>query len=155
MSTDQEIMKLIDSLGGDAERYRRHRRKQLKALVSELYSPPRVTAAAKILPELGLIPGFLLDLTTTNAKGEPWDFDSKAKREEALELVRTQKPTLVVGSVMCRDFSSLQNLSRDRRDPRETQAAYNRSLVHLQFKCEVFELQRSEGRYFLHEHPVA
>ena len=72
-----------------------------------------------------------------NSKGEPWDFNVEARREEARQLVETEKPALVVGSVMCKDFSTLQNLSRDRRDPREFQAAYQRTLMHLQFMCEI------------------
>ena len=40
------------------------RAKAVRAVVSEIYSPPRVTAASKLLPELKLIPGFALDLTT-------------------------------------------------------------------------------------------
>ena len=113
---DQEVMELVDLLGGNAKKYRRQRRKQLKAMVSEFYSPPRVAAAAKLLPELGVIPGFSLDLTTVNSKGEPWDFNVEARREEARQLVETDKLVLVVGSVMCKDFSTLQNLSGDRRD---------------------------------------
>ena len=37
--------------------------------VSEVYSPPRVTAATKLLPELRLLPGFALDLTTKDTDG--------------------------------------------------------------------------------------
>ena len=43
-----------------------------------MYSPPRVTAAAtKLLPELRVIPGFALDLTTSDVDGRAWDFDHK------------------------------------------------------------------------------
>ena len=49
--------------------YRRERRKAMKAVVSEIYSPPRVTAAAKLLPEIKVFPGFALDLTTTVQMG--------------------------------------------------------------------------------------
>ena len=30
-----------------------------------------------------------------------------------------------------------------------------RSLVHMQFVCELYTPQHSAGRYFLHEHPYA
>ena len=53
-----EILVIVKSLGGSQGRYRRERRKAIKAVVSEIYSPPRVTAATKLLPELRLIPGF-------------------------------------------------------------------------------------------------
>ena len=153
-TTDQEVMELVDLLGGDAKRYRKQRRKQLKVMVSEFYSPPRVAAAAKLLPQLGVLPGFSLDLTTVNAKGESWDFSIAARREEARQLVEKEKPMLIVGSVMCKAFSTLQNLSKGRRDPQEFQAAYQNALMHLQFMCEIYEMQRAQGRYFLHEHPA-
>ena len=38
-------------------------------MVAEIYSPPRVTRAAKLLPSLGLAPGLALDVTTVNAMG--------------------------------------------------------------------------------------
>ena len=50
---DQEVMQLLDSMGGSKHRYARERRGLLKKLVSDIYSPPRVTAAAKLLPSLG------------------------------------------------------------------------------------------------------
>ena len=47
---NREILSVIKSLGGDRGRYKRERSKALKAIVSEIYSPPRVTAASKLLP---------------------------------------------------------------------------------------------------------
>ena len=46
-----------------------------------MYSPARVTAATKLLPELRLIPGFALDLTTTDTDGRAWDLDEKEMLE--------------------------------------------------------------------------
>ncbi len=53
----------------------------MKAAVAEIYSPPRVTAAAKILHELRLIAGFALDLTTADIDAALWDFDNKVMRD--------------------------------------------------------------------------
>ena len=49
---DREIMAVVRSLGGNAGKYRRERQRALKHMVAEVYSPPRVTAATKLLPEL-------------------------------------------------------------------------------------------------------
>ena len=49
--------------------------------MAEVYSPPRVTAAAKSLPELKLIPGFAFDLTSNAVDGCAWNFDEKEMRE--------------------------------------------------------------------------
>ena len=48
--TNREIMAVLNSLGADSAKYRRERSKPIRAVVSEIYSPPRVTAATKLLP---------------------------------------------------------------------------------------------------------
>ena len=72
---NREVLQLVDALGGSKQKYSRERRGALKKLVSEIYSPPRVTAAAKLLPCLDCTPGFALDLTTLDEHGNPWNFD--------------------------------------------------------------------------------
>ena len=75
MSTvNREILSVIRALGGDQQRYKRERSRAVKAIVSEIHSPPRVSAATRLLPELRLIPGFALDLTTADVDGALWDF---------------------------------------------------------------------------------
>ena len=78
---EREIIAVIRSLGGDGRRYRRERQRAVNKVVSEIYSPPRVAAAIRLLPELRLIPGFSLDLTTADSDGCLWDFDSKMMRD--------------------------------------------------------------------------
>ena len=75
---DGEIAAIIRSVGGNVASYKRDRSRALNRLVSEIYSPPRVAAAAKLLPSLGCLPGFSLDLTTCDENGHPWDFDVPA-----------------------------------------------------------------------------
>ena len=104
--TNREIMAVLNSLGADTAKYRRERSKSIRAVVSEIYSPPRVTAATKLLPELRIIPGFALDLTTADTDGQLWDFDSKVMRERALQKVRDEKLSLLIGSPMCTAFST-------------------------------------------------
>jgi hypothetical protein len=97
---------MAKDLGGDAERR-----------VSEIYSSPRVTAAARRLRHLGLTPGFALDLTTIGGNGVPWDFDSAARRREARRSVAIQKPMFLIGSPMCTVFNSLRAMNAQKRDP--------------------------------------
>ena len=85
---------------------RRERKSAVNAIVAEVYSPPRVTAATKLLPELKLILGFALDLTTTDSDGRAWDFDEKEMRERAMKRLGTEKPQLLLGSPMCTAFST-------------------------------------------------
>ena len=64
-----DMTALVTSLGQCGRKFRREATKQLRAIVSEVYSVPRVTAAAKKNPRLGIVPGLALDLTTANSKG--------------------------------------------------------------------------------------
>ena len=49
---NDEIMNVVRALGGSDRKFRRHRDKALKAVVSEIYFLPRAMAAAKLLPKL-------------------------------------------------------------------------------------------------------
>ena len=75
------------------------------AILSGIYSPPRVTEAAGRL-NLGLAPGFAFDLTTVDENGKAWDFDDKSRREEARRRLRVQRPMFLIGSPMCTAFPS-------------------------------------------------
>ena len=126
-------------------------------LVSEIYSQPRVTRAARLLPKLGLLPGFALDLSLTNKKGENWDFTREDMRKEARELLAREKPMLLVGCPPCTAFSAWQALNKVKygwtdEEVRRRQAAGE---VHLRFCCELYMAQLQGGRFFLHEHPDA
>ena len=61
--------------------------KEANLIVSEVYSPPRVTKAAEMLKELDIDPGLALDLTTTNELGRPWDFS-----KDELKIKTRAKP---------------------------------------------------------------
>ena len=150
----KEIISVVESLGGCSKRYGREKRQQLKAIVSEIYSPPRVTAAIKLLPELRLIPGFAFDVTTVDEEGKPWDFDDPGQRAKARERILREKPMLLIGSPMCTAFSAWQELNKHKRDPKLIQKEWNKAMVHLNFVCELYKIQDEHGRYFLHEHPV-
>ena len=56
----------MSSLGGDARKFQRERARTARAIVSELYSPPRVTELIRRMLKYGLTAGFALDLTTTD-----------------------------------------------------------------------------------------
>ena len=151
---NREILAVVRSLGGDSGKYKRERAKALKAVVSEVYSPPRVTAASKLLPELKLIPGFALDLTTVDSDGSPWDFDSKVMRDRAMKRLKEEKPLLLVGSPMCTVFSTWQRINDKIRDKYVVECERRRAVMHLEFCVELYRGQLRNGRYFIHEHPA-
>ena len=97
---DNDIEVMVNMLGGDVGTYHRKRQGVVNRMVAELYSPPRVTQAAKLLPDLDIIPGFALDLTNG------WDFSDAGMRATAWAMVRNEKPALIVGSPMCGPWSA-------------------------------------------------
>ena len=118
--------------------------------VAEVYSPPRIVTVAEAA---GLRGGFSLDLTVPY-EGERWDFAKKSCRDKALDLVRRDKPYLLIGSPPCTAWSNLQNLNACRPGGRaKVDAAKQRARIHLVFCVRLYREQLRAGRYFLHEHP--
>ena len=111
-STMQAILSITKDLGGRPKDNERHLSKSYKVVLSEIYSPPRVTAAAEILKELDIDPGLALDLTTCDENGEPWDFGKDIMRAKAKRLVEEQKPMLLIGSPMCTMYSAWQRINK-------------------------------------------
>ena len=92
--------------------------------VAEIYSRPRVTAMAK---KMHLQPGFALDLTLADEYGEPCDFRRLDHRQRARDMVRTQKPWLLIGCPPCTWYSQMQrrnwhNMSEDEMERRKFDA---------------------------------
>ena len=89
MSGFQQFLKDTseEELSGLADTLKHFGVMSLSAIVSEIYSAPRVTA---MCTRFGLIPGFVLDLTTIDpSDGQPWDFDKPEKRERERERAQT------------------------------------------------------------------
>ena len=143
----EEAMRVLMSLGMPHER--------AKAPVLEIYSPPRVTAAAGDHQNLGMIPGFALDITTNDSEGQPYDFDIPEQREKARRLLTEHRPFLLIGSPMCTAFSIIQALNWGRMDAKDKDKIIERAATHLHFCLELYKLQAKAGRYYLHEHPAS
>ena len=152
---DDVTVFLVSQLAGDTRRgYSRERRSACRRMVSEVFSPPRVTKYLSKYPSRYLIPGFALDLTTIDeTDGQPWDFDLPEKRQRAIERVRREKPLFLIGSPVCTPWCTWQRLNDLRRDPQVVHRERVRSLVHLHFVESLYREQMDNGRYFVHEHP--
>ena len=119
--------------------------------VSEVYSPPKIVTVAQAA---GLRGGFSLDLTAPDPNGQVWDFAKRSCREKARQLMRLQKPYLLIGSPPCTAWSNLQNLNKCRPGGKERVAEQQRrARVHLLFCTSLYFEQMAAGRYFLHDHP--
>ena len=92
-TVEDEYMNLIGMLGTNTGAFRRENRKAFNRIVSEMYSPPRVTRMASMLPSLKLLPGYAFDITQNDPDdGMPWDFDNAEKRAKARRLLHEQRP---------------------------------------------------------------
>ena len=149
----EKLALAIDTLGGDRRAYLRERASAVRAIVAEVYSPPRVTAAAGRLPKYGLQPGLALDITVDDDTGKPYDFSIKSQREKAERKLDEQQPLLLIGTPMCTAFSAIQAINNCKRDPQIVAREQAAGRLHLQWCCYLYRKQVARGAYFLHEHP--
>ena len=128
---------------------------QTRTTISEIYYPPRVTVEIVKSKNEFLTPGLAFDITVDDPDdGQPWDFNVEAKREKAREILRKQKPYLLIGSPMCTAFCFWQRLNAARwGNTAEAQAARTKAVKHMEFAASLYFEQLQAGRYFLHEHP--
>ena len=83
--------------------------------------------------------------------GQPWDFNVRAKREKAREILRRQRPYVFIGSPMCTAFSSWQFLNDAKRgNTAAAKAAKTKATQHMNFAVSLYLEQIQAGRYFLH-----
>ena len=70
-------------------------------LTSEIYSPPKATAATKQPANQEIAPGFASDLSTADDEGRHWDFDMPETRTKASVLFEDALPMLLVRPPEC------------------------------------------------------
>ena len=120
----------------------------------ELFSPKRFVQQAS---SYGLRPGFAVDLCETKPygrhKGEYWDLSKDSDVVELEQMIGYERPWLLTGSPPCTAFSSLQKISLHKRDPHLVRQERMHAEKLLEVAVHFYELQRSQGRFFLHEHP--
>ncbi len=151
---EDDVMTMLAHIGIETRNYQREHKKAFRKIVSEIYSPPRVTKLLSALPPSSLAPGFALDLTCIDPDdGRQWDFDIEAKRTKALALVRRTKPLFLVGSPMCTAFCTWQRLNAQKCNSEDMKNKLEQARVHLEFCFQLYREQLEGGRYFLHEHP--
>ena len=124
----------------------------IKNTVSEIFSPPRVSAQAQLV---GLRPGFAVDLETKREDGEHWDLSKDFHIEDLFKLMDKEKPKYLGGSPPCGPFSQLQNLvDAANQVPTSVRAVrLEEGKKHLRTAVQAYRAQMDAGRYFLHEHP--
>ena len=96
--TQEGIASLFAALAQNGGRFRREATQRPRAVVSEVYSSPRVTDAARRHPLLGCMPGLALDITATDHEGTQCNIDIPEMRKKAERLLDSQKLTLFIGA---------------------------------------------------------
>ena len=126
--------------------------------VAEVYSRPRIVQEAALRSYDGtrLTPGWSLDLTMEDpSTGRAWDLSDPKVQARVKKLVVDTKPFLLIGSPPCTMFSSLQGLSKNKRNAKKWNEAMEEAKRHMRFCMELYRIQLRAGRFFLHEHPHA
>ena len=136
-------------------------------------SPMGISEMAVILMSLGVAPanftvaglfcrnrfgespvdmGFGRALVVDCATG--WSMSGEERMEEIEQHIRDEEPVLLIGSPMCRAFSTLIELTQAGKPSEvELKNLVERCVTHLKFYFRMHETQRNAGRLFLHEHP--
>ncbi len=146
---------MLMQIGSSGKSYQREGRTAMRKMISEIYSPPRVTKMLEQMRNRHVMPGFALDLTVVDPDdGKPWDFTVPEKRAKARRMLRASKPYILIGSPVCTQYSTWQALNRARfPDTPEKQRARVEAQLRLDFVISLYYEQLEGGRYFLHEHP--
>ena len=155
-SFDDEVSTLLpNQLGSVGRSHRGESCAAARRLVTEVFSPPRMTKLIRDSLMRHVMPGYALDLTTVDpADGLPLDFSLRTERMRARKLLREQRPYLVIGSLQCKEFCTFQTLSQAKRpDDCQKRAAREAAEVHLEVVSQLYKHQIDGGRYFPHQHP--
>lgn len=123
----------------------RHLQGQPRDHIMEVYSPRRVLAVA--VDEMELSGEVSADLETG------WDFTKLDHRIALVIQVKARRPEVLVLSPPCTLFSTLMNLNWCKMPRATREAKFLEGLLHLEFCCLLMDLQISEGRKVVFEHP--
>ena len=107
--TATQILRAVFALGASPV--------EAKALVTEIFSPPRVAQHAARFPSYGVLPGGAYDLRP-GPDGRSWDFDKEEDRLECERRIDAAQPFLLIGCPPCTDWSIFnRNLNHCRMPP--------------------------------------
>lgn len=111
--------------------------------------------AKQFAARMGLIPGLSFDLTTVDpGDGQPWVFNNPAKAVKAEQMVRDKRFLLLIRSPMCTMLSVLQKMNWAKIGEKAMTEMLDYETRHLEWCAKLYNIQRDNGLYFLHEHPV-
>ena len=84
-----DVVQILAMPGGDPRSFRREQKQVVRKIVSDIYSPPRVTEMLRGMTDHGMAPGLAMEIRVIDPlEGKPWDFSVKRERQRALRLIR-------------------------------------------------------------------
>ena len=153
--TSKLVAEIEEKMPKPATNHRQRRTAKLresKVSVSEIFSPPRVAAAAE---RHGLVQGWSLDLTTIDDEtGLPWDLSDPNVQAKVRKMQAEDKPVMVMACPPCGPFSSWMHVNYSRMSTEETQKKLWDGMRHLAFAVEICMNQVRSGRFYAFEHPA-
>ena len=118
--------------------------------LAEVFSPPRVVTIAR---RSGLKAQWSFDKLVEKEPGVPWDFIRKDHQRACLDIIKTVKPGIIIGSPPCSWFSQIMQLNWRHICRRRRRSMMREAREYLNFSCQIYHAQNSARRLFLHEHP--
>ena len=114
--------------------------------ILELFSPPRVSTAAKKA-------GFSLTEPSNFDIKVGWDFFDASDRAEFWRVVEEQRPDCILMTPECRPFSTMMDSNWGRMNAEDRERMQTEGLAMFHFCIQVAEYQLRHGREFSLEHP--
>eukprot|EP00435_Cladocopium_sp_Y103_P050345 s671_g15.t1 len=129
---------------GFEEMAKRNKERRNSKVISEVYSPPRVSAEGV---KRGWTQGKAYDLDTG------WDLRRTDHRKQMWRSLKEDDPDLIVICPPCVAFSILQELNFPRMGMAKSVKLLQTGLEHLEIAMEVAKWQHRRGKVFVFEHP--
>ena len=79
--------------------------------ICEVLSQPRVT---QMSGEVGLEPGWAIDVNVKEANGESWGLRKKTDQQEVMKMLARDDPDMLTGSPPCTMFSQMQSRNKNK-----------------------------------------
>ena len=118
--------------------------------LADIFSPIRFADKAK---PMGLKPGVVVEFSTNQPDGGPWDLRRPGDVELLHRVLDEERPELLIGSSPCTYHSAARTRSNSRRDPLVVKAEVAEADALNATSCAFYEKQLACGRLFLHEAP--
>ena len=79
-----------------------------------------------------------MDRLTKDEKGESWDFDVMAMRDQAEAVLREKRPKLLIRSPMCTHDDLHEFLNRERMGEEQYRDKLSCAVCNLEFMCHLY-----------------